>query len=179
MKQIISKLVILFFAVVASHLTGLAQANQNSFANNPDFFANAVLMFANEKDFSETHRNDINIKAVRNFIRLFENVTNKKWYTVSDGYFASFTKDEVETKVAFDAKGNWHCTLTTYNENQMPHDIRDMVKSRYYDFNIMVAYEIRHERGIVYIIKISDATKIKTLRIIDDEIEVTGNYTRG
>jgi hypothetical protein len=130
-------------------------------------------------NFSEVLANDVNIKAMRHFNKQFSSVTTEKWYRISDGIVASFTESETQTKVLYDLKGNWHCTLKTYNENQLPFDVRDMVKSKYYDYNILVAYEISYPKVITYILKIEDSKNIKTLRVSNGEMEVTGDYVRG
>jgi len=52
-----------------------------------------------------------------------------------------------------------------------------LVKSRYYDFKILVVYEIKHD-NTVYILKMQDAATLKTLRIADGEIEIIADNTR-
>ena len=91
---------------------------------------------------------------------------------------ANFKENEIETKVAYDQKGKWHCTVRTFGENQLPSDVRDLVKSRYYDYKILLVYEIRHD-NTVYILKIEDATTLKTLRVADGEIEIISDNSKG
>src|SRR5439155_12995627 len=121
---------------------------------------------------------DVNSKAVKDFNRSFKNVSGEQWYKVSDGFIASFKENEIETKVAYDQKGRWHCTVRTFGENQLPSDVRDLVKSRYYDFKILVVYEIKHD-NTVYILKMQDATTLKTLRVADGEIEIIADNSKG
>jgi hypothetical protein len=130
-------------------------------------------------NFSEVRANDVNLKAMRDFNKQFSSVTTEKWYKISDGIVASFTEKEIETKVHYDLSGGWHCTLRTYNENQLPFDVRDLVKSKYYDYNILVVYEITYPGSLTYILKIEDSKKIKTLKVADGEMEVIGDYVRG
>jgi hypothetical protein len=130
-------------------------------------------------NFSEVFANDVNIKAMRHFIKQFSSVTTEKWYKISDGIVASFTENEIETKVHYDLNGDWHCTLRTYNENQLPFAVRDLVKSKYYDYNILVVYEIIYPGSLTYIVKIEDSKRIKTLKVTDGEMEVIGDYVRG
>lgn len=123
-------------------------------------------------------RNDVNIKAVRDFMKQYKNVSGEEWYKVSDGLIAKFIESGIETKVGYDFNGNWHCTLRTYSEDKLPFDIRDIVKSKYYDFNILVAYEITHFDNVTYIMKIEDTKRLKTLRISDGNMEVIGDYVK-
>jgi len=65
------------------------------------------------------------------------------------------------------------------DDTQLPSDVRDVVKSKYYDSKILVGYEIKHNDGFVYIIKIEDTKTLKTLRVTDGEMEIISDYTRG
>jgi hypothetical protein len=158
-------------------LISYSQSGENSFAYQnrkmPENFEK--LLSAN---FSEVFANDVNIKAMRHFNKQFSSVTTEKWYKISDGIVASFTDNEVETKVLYDLKGNLHCTLRTYSESNLPFAVRDLVKSKYYDYNILVVYELTYPDSLTYILKIEDGKKIKTLKVTDGEMEVIGDYVK-
>jgi hypothetical protein len=135
-------------------------------------------LFSNKKYFLEMRINDVNIKAMRDFVKSFNDVQEEKWYKISDGFVSNFIEDGVQTKVVYDLKGRRHCILRAFNEEQMPPEIKGEVKERFYDYNIIVAYEINDERNSYYIIKIETATSLKILQLIDNEIEVKGDYTK-
>jgi hypothetical protein len=182
MKKIISTLVIIT-AIITSPQHAFTQAAKDTgkdvFAYNSVSPEDPFSLFNDKKYFPESRLNDINIKAVRDFINSFKDVTNEKWYSISDGFIASFTKAGIQTKVVYDLQGVRHCTLRAFNEKQMPEEIRNMVKSKYYDFNILVGYEVKYDSGSIYIIKIDNTTKLKILKITNEEIEVIGDYTKG
>jgi hypothetical protein len=46
-----------------------------------------------------------------------------------DGLVVSFTENGVQKKAVYDLKGGWNCTISMFNEPQMPIDIKDQVKS--------------------------------------------------
>jgi hypothetical protein len=94
-------------------------------------------------------------------------------------FFASFSDNGIETKVAYDKKGIWHSTVRTLEESQLPFEVRDVVKRTYYDSRILVGYEIKHNDGIVYIIKTEDSKTLKTLRVANGEIEIIADNTKG
>jgi hypothetical protein len=54
-----------------------------------------------------------------------------------------------------------------------------VVKSRYYDFKILVAYEIEHNNSTTYILKIDDGKALKMLRVVDGEIEIITDNIKG
>ena len=69
--------------------------------------------------------------------------------------------------------------MRTLDETHLPFEVRDIVKSKYYDFNIVIAFEINYESGVTYIVKIMSKTQLKVLKIHDGEMAVTEDYTRG
>jgi len=173
MEKIFSILVTLVIAVITNN----AGAQDNSLALNSAGFKN-IYLYDNENSTAKDAA-VISMRALRDFAKAFKNVTGEKWYKVSDGFMASFTDNGIETKVAYDRKGVFHSILRTMNESQLPSDIRAVVKSRYYDYKILVAYEITHDADPVYIFKIEDSTTINMLRVADGEIEVITDNTKG
>lgn len=178
MKKTLTTLAIIIIPIIISQTT-FAQEDKNLLAYNSSKTPDMFPLFTDKKYFSEVRLNDISIKAVRHFIKNYKKINTENWYKISDGFIASFTKDSIQTKVFYDLKGRWHCTLNAFGESKLPADIRDKVKSKYYDFNILVAYQIMHENGVVYIIKIDNAKKLKILKITDGEIEIEGDYVKG
>ncbi len=173
MKKIFSTLAILVIITASKNVN--AQQNDAIAFNKPGI--QSTLLLSTESS-PKVDAADVNTKAVKDFNRSFKNISGEQWYKVSDGFIASFKENETETKVAYDQKGRWHCTVRTFGENQLPSDVRDLVKSRYYDFKILVVYEIKHD-NTVYILKMEDASTLKTLRVADGEIEIIADNTRG
>jgi len=165
MKQLFSTIVILLTAVVFD--SAIAQHKSLSSYDNPTLNGSAV------------NASNVNMKALKDFSKSFKSVTGEKWYAVEDGFFASFSDNGIDTKVAYDKKGNWHSTLRTLDETQLPFAVRDNVKSVYYDAKILVGYEIKSRDGSVYIIKTEDSKTLKTLRVVDGNIEVISDNIRG
>ena len=167
MKKLLSTFVLLLFAVLcnvnAQHKSLSSASNEFKY----DATGNAMNVA------------DVNTKALKDFNKSFKNVTSEKWYIVSDGFFASFSDNGIETKVAYDKKGIWHSTVRTLEESQLPFEVRDVVKRTYYDSRILVGYEIKHNDGIVYIIKTEDSKTLKTLRVANGEIEIIADNTKG
>ena len=174
MKQLFSILTILFISAIV--LNGAHAQHKSLSKSSPKFrYDTAIAMNSgNTVDASS-----VNTKAVKDFNKFFKNVTNEKWYVAEDGFFANFNDNGIETKVAYDKKGMWHCTVRTLDEMQLPTNVRDVVKSKYYDSKILVGYEIKHSDGSVYIIKTEDSKSLRILRVTDGEIEVIANNIKG
>jgi hypothetical protein len=94
------------------------------------------------------------------------------------GFIASFTNDGIETKVVYDFKARRHCTLTAFNENKTSLEAKDMVKTNYPQYNIVVSYEIRFGNDCGYIFKIENTTSIKLLVLFNGKLDLQGSYSR-
>ena len=156
-----------------------ADAQNNSIARNTSSAKHNDDLAIFSGSYAPVADANVNAKALKDFSKSFKNATNAKWYGATDGFFANFSDKGIETKVTYDLKGNWHCTMRTYDESRMPSDVRETVKSKYYDFEVLVIYEIAHSNNVTYIIKIQDDKTLKTLRLINGEMEVIGDYVRG
>jgi len=178
MKKIFLKTIITSVVICCSSFFCFSQAD-NEVAYQPEKNWDNDTEYISVNNSDKLLLSDVNIKAVRNFTKQFKNVRNAEWYKVEDGFIARFTENEIETKAVYDLKGNWRCTLRTYSEDKLPFDVRNMVKTKYYDYSILVVYEITHNDNLTYILKIEDSKKIKTLRVTDGEMEVIGDYVRG
>ena len=125
------------------------------------------------------YRNDISVKAVRHFLINFNNASNEKWYDAPDRFVAMFTLNNTDYRVDYDKKGNWIETFRTYGETKLPPDVRDIVKSSYYDYTIFLVQEIEIPLDTVtYFIHLDGKMKLINLRICKGEIEEWQNFNK-
>jgi hypothetical protein len=82
-------------------------------------------------------------KAKRHFLRDFPNVSDERWYEISDGYVVKFISNGIQCRANYDKKGNWLYTIRSYEETNLSKDVRAMVKSTYYDYAITFVQEIK------------------------------------
>jgi len=178
MKKIFLTSAITSVVILCSTAFGFSQSNHD-YAFQSAKIEDNIAQFLSLNAASELPSTDVNVKAVKHFTKQFGANNQAKWYQTSEAFVAQFISNGIETKVVYDLKGNWHSMLRTYSEDKMPFDVRDLVKSTYYDFSIMVVYEITHADNVAYILKIQDSKTIKTLRVRDGNVEVISDYTRG
>ncbi|MFI5131693.1 MAG: hypothetical protein ACHQFX_16945 [Chitinophagales bacterium] len=130
-------------------------------------------------DSSSTIRsNEINTRAVRDFMSQYENVSGERWFKLNDGFIVYFTQNEIKIKIAYNKKGVRLWTHRSYKEDRLPFEIRHLVKSNYYDFSIYHVNEITINRKIAYFVKMQDKTSWLTVKVEDGEMEVTENYIK-
>ena len=122
---------------------------------------------------------EINNKAVRNFTKDYKKATGVKWMKTSGGQFAAyFSNDNIQSLVVYNKKGNYECMLRYYQEEKLPREIRGLVKSTYYDYDIYLITEVNRNEKIAYVVKMEDKTSWKTVKVVDGEMEVMEDYTK-
>ncbi len=176
MKQVFLTLSILMILTTSKN-AGAQKVNATAF--NASDVQKTYLFLTDDGSLPKVDAATVNVKALKDFSKSFKNAVGEKWYSVSDGFIANFSQDGIETKVAYNKKGKWHSTLLTYDGTKLPSDVRDLVKSTYNNFSILVAYEIHLDNNLVYILKLEDKKTLKTLRITDGEIEVISDNIKG
>jgi hypothetical protein len=110
-----------------------------------------------------------------------KNVTGESWMKTKDGFSVRFNSDDVRTTIYYDKKGNWSGSIKIYGEEKLLREVRHVVKSTYYDYNIVYAQEIEttDSDGVpTYVVCVEDKTKIKMIRIRDGEMSVWKEFTK-
>jgi len=172
MKTLISAA--LFMALLLSAVPNLSNAQALTQAvsfNLAPLTESFSAPLSEEKSGEKASTSAISEKALKDFGRTFKNVHNQTWYKVpSGGYIANFLSEGIDYRIGYNQRGNWRYNLLTYTEDHLPFEIRDLVKSQYYDYNIFVCFEYQCLEGKAYIIKMEDATSYKTVTVFDGEI---------
>ncbi|NJO24802.1 MAG: hypothetical protein HC867_01950 [Bacteroidia bacterium] len=162
-----------FLALAAGIITALTAHAQNKKMN---LGADKLKAFQTSETVSEFSGADnkylVNLKALRDFTKTYKTVTNENWYIVQDGFIAKFKKNNIQNRVDYDKKGNWLTTFRYYGEDQLPREVRHLVKSTYYDYAITLVNEIKTGSKTIYIVHMADKTSWVNLRVCDGEMEV-------
>jgi hypothetical protein len=126
-----------------------------------------------------TYRNEINVKAVRHFLRYFDNVANEEWYDAPDRSVVTFNINGVRYRVDYDKQGGWIQTIRTYDATKLPPGIRESVRIAYNDYNIFQVQEVEMPlHPLNYFIHLEGKTKLINLRIYNGEIEVLQKFDK-
>lgn len=169
MKKIFSALAVI--VMIALSKNSGAQSKSDVAFNSAPYAVNMPLKSPDKKTF-ETKVTEVNIKAVSSY----KSASDVRWFKTEGGFIANFLSRGVDTRIVYSNKGNWLYNLLTYMEDNMAYDIRKMVKSNYYDYDIAVVFEYKLHNGTVYIIRMRDESKgLKILRISDGEMEEIHN----
>ena len=161
-----------------------------SFAQSPDIAGgklqsgSAKLNFASENSATPSGSgpillNDVNSKALRDFMTSYKNPTDVRWTLLADGFRVHFYVDGIQTRIFYNKKGNREAMIRYYNEDKLPFAIRYQVKTGYFDFTIFQVTEVTVGNKTVYLVKIEDKTSGKTIEIAEGEMEVAEEHLKG
>ena len=163
--------------VSAATLAGTSRANAQIVSNS------SSLEYQMNATETKNSMNELAIspRAVRDFMNTHKNVTGESWMKTKDGFSVRFNSDDVRTTIYYDKKGNWSGSIKIYGEEKLLREVRHVVKSTYYDYNIVYAQEIEttDSDGVpTYVVCVEDKTKIKMIRIRDGEMSVWKEFTK-
>jgi len=175
-KNPIATLIAVFTAV---SVTTFAQTEKSGYNLNKKYAPGAPASNTGNNQSEVAFRNDVPIRALRNFINNYKNVTNLHWYNTGDRFFAQFLAEGVEKRVQFDEKGFWYETISNFTAEQIPKAIGELVKSVYDDFSIIIVHKIETNTAVWYVVTIENKAKLKILTIHNGEMELTGDYVKG
>jgi len=173
MKKNLIALVIVSVATLAGTSRANAQIVSNSSSLEYQMNATETKNSMNELAISP--------RAIKDFMNTHKNVTGESWMKTKDGFSVRFNSDDVRTTIYYDKKGNWSGSIKIYGEEKMLRDIRHLVKSTYYDYNIVYAQEIEttDSDGVpTYVVCVDDKTKIKMIRVVNGEMSVWKEYAK-
>src|SRR5882672_10575884 len=134
------------FIYILTPIRGLhAQGNEkNSSLVNQESFAFIVKNLKTiDTSLIGSNYQHINPKAIRDFIKYYKGSSDAEWSQLKDGRIVCrFVVDNTINRAYYDNKGNSQYTVASYTEDKLPGDIRNMVKSVYYDYAITYVNEI-------------------------------------
>jgi hypothetical protein len=120
---------------------------------------------------NKLYKNDIDSRARRDFSNNYKNVTDEKWTVTDEGFNVNFTIDEVKYSVRYDKKGYRLFTLRKYSEKNLPKNIRTLVRSNYFDYNIKSVDEISKPlMSIVYVVLLEGDKEWIKVKVQDGEM---------
>jgi hypothetical protein len=106
----------------------------------------------------------INGKVLIRFKRSYKEASGVKWFDYNSEYTAEFDANGVSTQVYYSKKGQWQASVKNYSEGLLDQELKDIIKSRYYDYSIFHVQEIEslYSHGIpTYLIYIETIRNLK------------------
>jgi len=167
--------------VVLANLSGTAEAQAKAVSSRRQEKIPFAATSGNDSSFKQGPIliNNINSRAIRDFTISYKNPTDVRWIILPEGFQVHCYDDGYQIRIRYDNKGRRICMIRDYGETKLPHDVRHIIKSQYYDYDIFSVSEITMRGRMIYIVKIDDATTWKTLCIEDGEMTCTEEFDKG
>jgi hypothetical protein len=149
-------------------LFALAAFSQVAFAQNSTPFKVDAHKFAEEYDAAA--KTTTNTRVLDNFSRMFKDASNVIWSKDKHADRVYFESKGKVTRAAFNQKGQFLYSITSYGEEYLPKDILMMVKDTYYGKSIFGVSEVNALGKTAYIIILEDKTSWLHIKVLDNEI---------
>jgi hypothetical protein len=124
----------------------------------------------NENTFLDDARKDFN--------KNFRNAEDVYWSATKNAISVQCKIDGMPVRIFYDCKGRWTATIRTYGQDKLPADVRKQVRSSYYDYTIYIVNEVTVGKATAYLVGIQDQDTIKTIRVIDGEMDVYEDFKK-
>jgi len=149
----------------------IAQKNETAFLTRSSIMNSPFLI--KETVSAPVAVVDVSVLAVERFRRDFKDIKNVEWVEITNGYRAYFQENNILTAVDYTKKGKLY-SIIRYGKNLMTKDVKMMIDNAFEASEIIEVSEVKiaDYATSVYIIVLEDRISMKTVQIIDDEIEV-------
>jgi hypothetical protein len=121
---------------------------------------------------------EVSKKVSDSFASLFKGAEAPQWFKSDKDYVVDFILNNQVNKAEFTKRGNLVFHMAFGNEKQMPADIRNIVKSKYYDYAINSTVKVDVDENSAWIVNIEDANQFFVLRVVDGVMDVLDKYRK-
>jgi hypothetical protein len=168
-----------FLLFTSAAAISLRTTGQSSTLTQPALYsANSVrtapLAFLHEENSfkSNVRLNEINIHAMRHFLKNFPASADEYWLKTNSGYIVKFKNADILNEVYYKLNGSFQYSVRYYAESNLQKDLRNQVHQQFIGYTIAVVIEISDSDQKLYRIKITDRESIKTLQFFDGKLEI-------
>jgi hypothetical protein len=115
----------------------------------------------------------VSVNALERFQKDYKDAKNVEWAEVANGYRAYFTRDAVLTAVDYTKKGKLYSVIR-YGKDLLSPYIKAKLEKTFDGLQIKEVTEVKIAdfATMAYVVVLEDRTSLKTVQIIEDEIDV-------
>ncbi|TCC84025.1 hypothetical protein FBD94_17835 [Pedobacter hiemivivus] len=114
----------------------------------------------------------------KSFNELFKDAIAPQWYEVNKRYVVNFIMNDQKNRAVFTKGGSLVYHLVYAAENEIPEDVKSIVKDKYPDYKITFSVQVEQGDAKVWFINVEDATKILILKVYNDEMTVVNTIKK-
>ena len=114
-----------------------------------------------------TSAKNIPDKVDKAFKSTFENAQDPVWYQANKNYLVKFLDNDMKNNALFRKNGQMIYQISYAYEKDIPEEVGNMVKDRYKDYNVVVAFNVKQDQRDVWIVNLENEKTLVTARVED------------
>jgi hypothetical protein len=107
----------------------------------------------------------------KSFNQSFKDAVNPEWYKLDKKYLVTFLTTDQKNRALYKDNGQLVYHIRYGFEQNLPDDIRKMVKSNYVDFSITGAIAVSQDQRNIWVVNLEGKDKYIVVRIENGEME--------
>ena len=144
------------------------------FANN--LFAQVVLPEVTVT--STTSSAAINEKVSKSFAKSFKETSNSKWFEINKRYLVKFISNDLKNQALFTKNGTLIYHIVYGYEKNLPANTKSLVKSKYFDYTITSAINVKQDQRDIWVVNLEDDKKYVIVRVEENEMQEIQNFNK-
>ena len=107
----------------------------------------------------------------KGFSSYFSYAENPRWYTANKNYLVKYMIYDEQNRALFTKKGNLIYNISYGYEKSLPEELRKLIKSAYYDYDITRAIKITEGGREIWVVNLETTETLILVRVEDEEME--------
>jgi hypothetical protein len=118
---------------------------------------------------------EVKITGIRNvpakvdeaFKSTFKNGQDPVWYNANKNFLVKFINNDMRNNALFRKNGNMIYNISYGYEKDLPENVSTLVKNKYDDYNVVVAFNVKQDNREVWIVNLENEKNNVTARVED------------
>ena len=156
----------------------------STFSQSSNFLEGNKLKFSipDYREDSKGHKTTtdpvVSSKTLNAFASMFKGASDIRWFESDNKFLVKFYKNGRQNTALYNKKGMHLYTISYGTEKHLPVDVRSLVKSTYFDFEITLSIEVNSLGKTAWIAKMENDKRLITVRVLDDEMDEIENFRK-
>jgi len=120
----------------------------------------------------------VNSRVLEAFQSSFKDAVSPTWYRLNKNYLVEFIIGDMKNRALYKKNGSIVYQISYGHENNLPKEVRRLVKSNYVDFNIVQAINVQEDDRNIWVVNLEDSNKFVMVRVEDDALEEVSNINK-
>ena len=114
----------------------------------------------------------------KSFNETFKGAVNPEWYKLDKRYLVTFLTTDQQNRALYKNNGELVYHIRYGVEQNLPDDIRRMIKSSYVDYNITMAISVTQDQRNIWVVNLEAKDKYIIVRVENGEMEEVETMTK-